>query len=364
MFNFMNSNKNTKFILLLCDNGLGDYFLVRNYFKYIKISKKYENHKIIFLAKPDRIDCLNTFDKKWIDYVIKFVPDKFVNNWFYRIKLLSLLKNKNITDIINIGCAYPEIDKEPKSTIMLLNAINAKNKIAHVIDPQHSSTKNKYNMYTKVIYTPRINLFEFERNRLFFEELLDLSINERKVPYIDFNLDTGKDRLIGISPFKRFEYISWDAENWAELCNLITEKFPQYKIVLIGTKNKKFNRIFFSKIVDKNKYINLFGKAKSCCLPKVIKSFEFLVSAETATAHIASTVSTPTIVLTNGAFYKRFQPIPCDFINYVYPKDFLNWKENYIDNGNLNPYYYGFVPYDLKDVSPASVLENINKILE
>lgn len=175
---------------------------------YLKISEKYKNHKIIFLAKPGRIDFLKKFDKKHVDIIIPFSPNDFSANINYQNKIIKKLSTYNITDIINIGCAYSPVDKEPESTIKLCKLINAQNKIAHVIEPVNNELKQNYNFYTEVIYTPNKDLFEFERNKLFFEKLLNIKIKESTLPYINIP-KREKKCYVGIAPFKRNGYVSF-----------------------------------------------------------------------------------------------------------------------------------------------------------
>ena len=133
-----------KSLLIIHDNGLGDYFLVRNYFKYIKQSEKYKNYKIVYLAKKDRIDCVKKYDKKYIDKIIKFSPERFENKEKYRTKILKKLNRENITDIVNIGIAFPLIDNEPYSTITICDYFKNAYKTAHIIEPENEELKNKY----------------------------------------------------------------------------------------------------------------------------------------------------------------------------------------------------------------------------
>ena len=363
MMFFMQKKQKYMYILLISDNGLGDYFLVRNYFKYFKKSQKYKNHKIIFLAKPDRIDCVKKFDRDFIDVIIPFSPFNFENDKKYQNKLKNKLKSYNITDIINIGCAFPEIDNEPNSTAIICNYINAENKIAHAIEPNNEELKDKYNFYTEVIYTPNKDIFEFKRNKLFFEQLLKMDIKEPEIPYFE-SKKTHSDTVIGISPFKRDGYLSWSLEKWAELSNLIIDKFQNCKIAILGTtQDKKYYSNFVKRIKDKQKIINKIGKCKSSDLPNLISSFTLLISAETATVHIASAVNTPVVCLSNGGFYKRFHPIPSDSISYVYPKEFNIWKESYNEDKTINQYCYRS-PFNLNDVATKTVYDSVLRYLK
>ena len=345
------------YILLISDNGLGDYFLVRNYFKYFKKSQKYKNHKIIFLAKRDRIDCVKKFDRDFIDVIIPFSPFKFENNKKYKDRLIDKLKSYDITDIINVGCAFPEIDNEPNSTITICNSINAENKIAHAIKPKDEELERKYSFYTEVIYTPNKDIFEFQRNKLFFEHLLKIDIKEPEIPYVEFK-KSQPDMIIGISPFKRNGYLSWSLDKWAELADLIIDKFQNCRIMILGTTHdKKHYPKFVNKIKNKHKIINKIGKCKSSDLPNLISSLALLISAETATVHIASAVNIPVVCLSNGAFYKRFHPIPSDLINYVYPVGFNIWKETYNSGETINKYCYRS-PFNLNDVTIDTVYDS------
>jgi len=346
-----------KNILILEDNGLGDYILARDFFKYIKQIKKYENHKIILLAKEDRIDFAKIYDANSIDEFILYKPSLMEQDKLYRKTFIKQLSNKNITDIINIGVAHPGIDKEPFATRYLLKHINAKNKIAHAIYTDNEKYKKEYNLYTKVIYTTEETIFEYERNRLFFEKLLGMQINlTNRTPIIQptyvFNTNH-----IGIAPFARWEEKTLDLVDWSKLCNVILEKYPDINLMIFGCKKdiESANEIY-SQIDKKERVINCTAKTSTAELPNIFASLKCLISTESGPVHLAHAVGLQTFVVSDGSYYKRFQPYPDKDIVYIYPDGFDKLIPN-LNNKIIDKYYFtsGF---DVKTIPLAKVINS------
>lgn len=98
-------------------------------------------------------------------------------------------------------------------------------------------------------------------------------------------------------------------------------------------------------------------------MPYVIASAEFLISAETSTLHIASIVGTKTLCISNGSFYKRFQPIPSNKINYVYPDKFESEIPSLSEEKEkANKYYTYKTPYKTQYITPEKVITKFMEI--
>jgi len=348
-------------LLIISDNGLGDYFLVQNYFKYLRTSTRYKNHKIIVLSKTDRIDCYKKFNKDIFDEIIPFYPAKYTSNFIYRIYILNKLIYKNITEVLNVLVSYTDIDYDSLSTTSILQYLKPEHAVAHIIKPNDNKLLEKFNLYDELITTDRTDMYEFDRNRQFFENLLGLKIYEGNLPRIktDSNVVTNR---IGICPFKRNTTQVLTKEFWIELINLITENNPNFAVSIIGAPQdfSDVNEIIRS-IKNNNNVLNLAGKIKSSDLPEYIHSCEALISVETGTVHIASAVDTNTLCISNGSFYKRFQPIPSDYINYIYPPEYYNTPKPAKDG--LNIYANKTEDFDINTITAETIFNKFNEIL-
>ena len=154
-----------KTIVFYAHDGLGDYILRRNFFESIKSSKKYKDHKIVLLVIDTLYDFVRSYDK-CADEVILLKEGQLGD-------VIKTVNTCNVTDIVDVS-VYTWPDKS-YITKKIIKGVRAKNKIAFKFD-LHNGAPFINRCYTKVIEIPERILFEFERNRLFFSELIGETI--------------------------------------------------------------------------------------------------------------------------------------------------------------------------------------------
>lgn len=358
--NFFNFNKsdNNKVLLLIEPGGIGDYILIRPYFKFIKQSPKYKDFKVIYLSKDSYIDFVRAYDSEHFDLVIPYNDKELDKNKDYRKYLVKKLNRLNIDTVVNLRNIV--IDNYPDWGVRrrLVKNIKAKNKIADVLKlRENNHHQRKLNIYTDIIYSENEPIFELDRRRLFFEKLLNIGI-PRQTTSISSVTDIIDNKTVLLSMMSLSEYRNYPADKCILLLNKLIS-ITDYNFALLGTANQfEDNQIIINRIDTPDRVINLAGKTNIAQLPDILKKCAFFIGVESGTVHIANSVGCKVICLSNGSFYQRFHPYPQNSnMTYLYPK----WFKQGIANGDfeLMDVYGGQQQWNLEDIGIDEIIENI-----
>ncbi len=354
--------KNThKSILLIRLDAIGDYILFRNYIEIIIKSDEFKGYKITLVGNHIWKILSEELDSDWIDNFIWVDNNKFNSSIFYKCKKLREISSKKYDVVIN-----PVYSREFYIGDSIVKYVHSNNKIGSDSDLSNITLSNKTisdKYYTKLIPTNNKVIFEFYRNKLFFESFLNTKIDIVK-PIINHE---------GFKPIKDMpekyalvfiganaEYRKWNIENFVKVSQIIHSKY-NLKIVLCGASSEieianNFHDLF------KEKYINLVSSTTLIELLYVIHKAKLIISNETSVPHFAVALDVKNIfVISNGNHYGRFNPYPKIMSNQYYiiypPKiekelnSYNNLTENYNYGSNL----------DINDIEVESVIEKIDR---
>lgn len=301
---------NPKSLLLIRLDAIGDYVLFRNYIEVIKKSYKYKNYEITLLGNIAWKNITYELDKEYIHNFIWLDRQKFRNNFLYRYKKLKEI----------VSCGYeivlsPVYSRDFFYTDNIIKLVNAKHKIGSIGDTSNISVFEKKisdKFYTRLIDAEDKIMFEFYRNKEFFEGLLQkkIKINKPtiKLKPIKFEFKLPEKfavLFIGASN----KYRQWDIKNFAQIAKLLKNKYG-YEIVLCGDSTNIHQAIKFKKYFSLN-YFDLVGKTSLLDLLCIIKQTDLIISNETSIPHFAVALDIKKIfVISNGNHFGRFTPYP------------------------------------------------------
>jgi len=289
---------------------------------------------------------------------------KFAKNLLYRYKKLREITSSGYEVVISSVYSREFFDVDN-----VIKLINAQKKIGSIGDLSNIKKwqKNISDKYYDILIpaTDKI-IFEFDRNKEFFENLLHvkLEIHEPNIELTieDLPLNLPKNYaiiFIGASSTHR----KWSVENFAKIGIWLKERYG-YEIVLCGALSDVSDALQFAKNFNSS-YIDLVGKTSLLELLHVIKNGSLMVSNETSAPHFAVAVNMANIfVLYNGNHFGRFTPYPKDIApNYhaIYHPEIQKNLLNYRKLSNS----YGFVSnLNINEISVEIVKNNIKEIVK
>lgn len=355
--------KHPKTLLLIRLDSIGDYILVRDFFRGIRISKKYSDYKITLCGNEVWKDLAETFDKNVIDEFIWLNRKKFNNNPFYKYKLLKNIYKSGFEVVIDTT-----FSREILYGDSIVNTSRGIEKIGSTGSPD-SYVKWKRNLltdkyYTKLIYQSSENIFEFYHNKDFFknvlQEKIDLSKPLLDCPNIDIKLPTNKDFAV-IFPGAQEEKRRWLLSNFEMIIEHLIREYNLNIIIAGSAKDSCISR----KMVKCHTSKACFDMTSKTSLPqlaKLISLSKILISNETSAIHIAAAVGTPFICISNGQRFGRFMPYPKEMNikgRYFYPNEI---EKNLNDLGYLEKYRFD-AALDINSISPYKVLKVLPELL-
>lgn len=354
--------KNTLLITRL--DSIGDYILFRNYLTFLKQSKKYKDYSLTLCGNISWKNLAESFDSDIVNEFIWVNRKNFYSNLSYKYRILKYIYRRGFE--VAIDSAYT---REVLYSDIIIKAANAKTKIGSTgsLD-KHAYWKRRFfsdSFYDLLIDQTESNLFEFNRNKEFFEKVTGEHISFKK-PEIDLsgiacNINLPEKYAVvfpGSNEVKR----RWDATSYAKICQyLIFDRFLQ--VVIPVAANEQFLVDIISKKVKSDKLIDLSGEAELTDLAKIISDCEFVVSNDTSAVHIAAAVNKPFICISNGNQFGRFVPYPAEVYNkgqYIFPPEIMR----NLDKPELLIKKYRYSSeIDINKITVEQVIEKVNTII-
>lgn len=348
-------------ILLIRLDAIGDYALFRNFIEPLRKNKKYKEYKITLLGNSAWKDLALELDSDFIDKFIWLDRDRFNKNMLYRYEKLQEIASIGYEIIIN-----PTYSRDFFVSDNIVKVVNANEKIGSMGDLSNmkiwqKAISDKY--YTKLLDAKDEIMFEFYRNREFFENLLQAKLNIKK-PLIGL-----KERKLNFILPKKYAVVfigssakhrKWSAKSFAETAIFIKENYG-YEIVLCGGLGDVGDVFEFHDSCNKP-YVDLVGKTGLVELLHVLKNSALLISNETSAVHLAAALGGINIfVVSNANHYKRFTPYPKEMLkNYcaVFPA-----MLNFSDEKERTALYGRGSTLDINEISIDSVENRIKEVL-
>jgi len=363
---FIKPSKKTKpkSLLLIRLDAIGDYVLFRNFIAELKKSEKYKNYSITLLGNSAWKSISEELDSEFIDKFIWIDRNKFNKNIVYRYKKLQEIVSDGYELVLS-----PVYSREFLVSDAIVKLVSAEEKIGSIGDLSNirkwqKRISDKY--YTRLIPAKDEIMFEFYRNKEFFENLLNTRLDIKK-PHIElrkkkihFKLPENNYAILFIGATD--SYRKWGMENFAKVAKYLNERYG-YEIVVCGGPGDIKDVEEFERYFEGN-FTNLVGKTSLVELLFVIYNGNLMISNETSAPHLAVALEMTNIfVISNGNHYGRFTPYPKEMTSSYHviyhpeiEKDLDNYKKL------SNSYGYGST-LDINDISVESVINKIEGIL-
>jgi ADP-heptose:LPS heptosyltransferase len=309
---------NNNDILLVKLDKLGDYILFRNFIE--EAHRQYHSSgNLVLCGNIAWKELAQKLDGAFVGKFIWVDPNRLQDN-FYRFSVYRKIRMVKCGKVIN--CSYSRTELGDKIALHS----GAKETIAFYGDETNIPTivkKVNDTRYTLLVPSPEKCMFEFHRNKLFFEYLFKTTMQLDK-PYVKINQQRSDEfKHIVIFPGAGHDTRRWSASNFAKLCAFL---FEQYKIpiLLCGAKDE---------MPYAEEIIALSGSYMTNCMGKyslyetigIIQNATLAVTNDSGPLHMAMAVMTPTICISNGNHFERFCPYPKDMnmpLTVVLPDEF------------------------------------------
>jgi len=209
------------------------------------------------------------------------------------------------------------------------------------------------------------NIFEFYRNKEFFENLLQIKLAIEK-PSLDINnvkisQNLPLDKFAVIFPDTGAEFRQWNLDNYAQIADFLFDNYGLHIVIAGGEKFKDKSQELISKISTDN-ITNITGNKSLSEFAKIISSASLLVSGDTGAYHMAAALNTKVVCISNGNTYGRFVPYPEELsekVAVVFPPEIQN---NFMNQAFLHDKYRYASILDINNITVESVKSQIKEL--
>lgn len=363
LFRFFIKRNLEKSILIIRLDAIGDYILFRNFIELLKNSYEYHDYKITLLGNSTWQSLATELDSEYIDEFIWIDINKFHSrNLCYRLKKLKQIISKHYEIML-----HPVYSRFFWVEENIIKFISADKKIGSVGNLSNITIQEKIisdGYYTSLIESKNDIIFEFYRNKEFFEKVLKTEFSIKK-PFINlkeknyFNF-TESYALLFIGASTKFR--KWSILNFVKVAEYLRNL--GLKIVLCGGINEKEDAYQFQSSFTYD-YIDLVGRTSLVDMLYIIKGSKIVVSNETSIPHFAVALNIKNIfVIYNGNHFGRFVPYPQEITNdyhVIYHPEIEKDLDNYKAISN-NHEYTNYL--DINDISYCKVISVIEKYIQ
>lgn len=354
-----------KTLLIIRLDSIGDYILVQNFFNVLRNDSLFKNFNITLCGNIIWKDLAEHCNKKDFDNFIWINKNKFKWNLFYKYDTLRKIYLAGYEIAVETT-----FSREILFADTIIKASKAKERIGYG-GSQENYVKWKRSLFSDDYYTKLITqsseiLFEFYRNKEFFEKMLKKKIEITK-PYLDFisikmYLPLPQEYIV-IVPGAQEKSRRWSEEKFIELIKSLLNNFT-FDVMLVGSASEYKITEKIAEQINSERVLNLAGKTNLPELGKIISNAKLLISNETSAVHFAAAVDTKFICLSNGQRFGRFMPYPkeMNLINeYFYP---YYIEKNLTKFNKLAEELKEASKFDINEISIDKVLNAVKKLLE
>lgn len=356
--------KHPKTLLIIRLDAIGDYILIRNIFQSLKQSKIFKDYNVTLCGNVVWKDLAETFDKDVFDNFIWVNRKKFNNNIFYKYKLLKIIYESGFEVVIDTTFSreilYGDCIVKSSKAIESIGSVGAQD--AYVRWKRNLFT-DKY--YSKLVRQSNKNIFEFYRNKDFFENVLQEKIDLIK-PVLEcsniiIKLPT-KKKFAVIFPGAQEKGRRWSYLNFEVIIDHLFHKYD-LDVIIAGSSSDSIISQKMVKCHTSKTCFDMTGKTTLPQLAKLISLSKILISNETSAVHFASAVVVPFVCVSNGNHFGRFNPYPEEMNvkgKYIYPDEI---EKNIIDFEFLSNKYRYESNLDINSITPSKVMTAVEKLL-
>lgn len=313
----------TKKICVVKLDKLGDYILLRNFLTEVKRSPQFENCHLTLIGNSEQRMFAEFLDADQIDHFIWLDIYKYSTNPFYRFKKARQIYMEGFSLVV---CpTYARVLVLDDFIVRSTQAAERIGQRAHLINIKAWERFIGDRCYTSLMQLSRDVIFEFERNRAFFSQLLGCSLARQQL-----NIDckgqeaSGLKDYVLVAPGAGDSFRQWKAEYFAQLADIIIQHYG-YDIVLCGSPaEKSLGDTLRQFSAHPDRISNVIGSLPTPELLAAYRDARFIVSNESASVHIAAALNCLVFCISNGNHFRKYSEYPTRLrksVYYIYPDE-------------------------------------------
>ncbi len=353
-----------KSIVILRTDAIGDYLLFRAFLREVR--EAYPTYHITLIGNSVWKSLYEYFDASYCDDCMWIHTADFQTKRFYKtIAILRHIKQIRYELLIN-----PQHSRD-KLNATIASHINALSKIAPQGDDVNLSPRKKARhdrIYSTLTPSSPEILFEFYRNKEFFEQLLQKPLSTSPKLHLPSPTPPHYKQpysilFVGASA----KYRRWSVKHFAEVGEHLMRVYKHNVLICGGNADIEsgfyLEQLLQAKVKDcKQSIYNLTGKTTLAELVSLVYNGSLLVSNETSAVHLAALLATTIIIVVyNGNHLGRFIPYPKEIRDKYYPVFHPYITANYARYKELSNAFAYKSTLNINDIQPRQVIDVIDQ---
>jgi len=352
-----------KSLLLVRIDLIGDYVLFRNFIQALKQDPQYQGYQFTLLGNSAWRGLFEKLDAQFFEEVLWLDMERFNRGLVYRWQKLREITRQGYEVVVS-----PVYSRDFWNVDSIVKLVRAREKIGSVGDLSNLTRRQKRRSdryYTRLLPAAGEVVFEFDRNREFFQHLLNRPLPmprpEIAVQPSGTSLDPSLAYAVffigGSSPSKK-----WGLGNFAQVGKHLIDNHG-LEIVLCGAAPDRPGVEALAQDFDFS-FTDLVGKTSLWELAQVIAKANLMLSNDTMAPHLAAALGKDKVfVVYSGNYYGRCLPYPGEIsrgVQVICHPQIRRDPQAFKAVSNA----YGFVNrLDINRISPQSVIDEIDDVL-
>lgn len=342
--------KLSKKILVYRLDLIGDYLMCRPFFHSLRQKYETEGYSLVFAGNQVYKDVATSLDSQEFAEFLWLDRPRFINSISYRFRVLKQIRQSGFEKVI-----YPSHTRQYwlESILRVSGAedIFVPQSIGTYMNEWELTLSRRWHHYE--IETGPIPLFEFFRNRNFFDHFSSLASDiqnlNTQIPKVTTSF-LPQGPFVVIAPGASTPDRRWPVQRFAEVVKALST-IVDFEFVVIGSMAEKHIGEELNQLIPVS---NLAGRLSLLESLFILSKATLLFSNESAPIHMAATVGTPSVCISQGNHFGRWNPYPISvapLIRTVYPR----WFSTYT-NAELSDRFHDQSSIDIQDVVVEDVV--------
>jgi ADP-heptose:LPS heptosyltransferase len=305
-------------VLVVRHDSIGDYLLFRFWLRQLSAELRQRNQRLTLVANALWAPLAQAWDGDAVAEIIPVHFDRFGKDLAYRAEVVGRIGQLGAGEVL-----YPVHVREPaaENFIRFLHApVRIASQGLHIHEPWFAVLDAGY---TRLLPTTRAVLFEYDRNREFFEHWQQATSSGPgptlpPAPSLPASVQEAGAELAAAGPYivlfpgASARQKRWPAQHFGELAKGLHQRYgAQYQLVIAGSPGDNAYVPALTKAAGPGVPLrNRCGQTDLPGLAALLAGARLLISNDTVAAHLAAQAGTPCLVLLMGENYGKFFPYP------------------------------------------------------
>ena len=309
-------------VLVVRNDSIGDYLLYRPWLRQLSRVLHARGQRLTLLANALWAPLAQAWDAEWCEEIIAVDFGAFAQDLAYRASILQALGAKGFGEAI-----YP-VHVRAEAAENFLRFLRAPVRIANEGAHQPSAWFELLDAgYSRVLpSTPQV-LFEYYRNREFFENWLEATAPTAASAAAPLELPPAVHEAaralaatsppyVVLFPGASARQKQWAPRHFGQLAQQLHQHYAgSYQFVIAGSAaDDKLARQLIQAAGPQVPLTNRCGQTDLPALAALLAGAQLVVSNDTVAAHLAVQAGAPSLVLLMGENYGKFFPYPAELL--------------------------------------------------